>query len=361
VSTRQAPAPHHSHHAHHRRRARRAGVVVVVLVGLIVVAAAGGAWLLRDLLGGAPDYPGPGSGEVVVEVVAGDTAADIGDTLAAADVVKSSAAFVDAARADDRSLGIQPGFYRLKRQMSGSGALELLLDPASRVQSTVVVPEGLRVDQVVDRLVEGTGLPRRDFEAALDDPEGLRLPPYAEGSAEGYLFPATYTFGPDASATEMLRAMVDRFRQAARDVDLVARAEQAGHTPHDIVTIASLVQAEVSEADFGKAARVVENRLEAGMPLQFDSTVNYVLQSSDLTLTNDQLSVDSPYNTYKYPGLPPGPINSPGEAALKAALAPPAGDWLYFVAVAPGSDETRFTASYDEFLQFKDDFYAQVP
>lgn len=344
-----------------RSRQRRAAGVVVLLVALLLGALLVGGLLLSRLLAGPPDYPGPGTGEVVVEVSPGDSAAVIGATLAAADVVRSADAFTDAARSDDRSLGIQPGFYRMRLQMSGVGALELMLDPASRVLTEVVVPEGLRLDQTVDRLVEATGLPEGDFEAALADPAGLRLPPYAQGSAEGYLFPATYTFEPDVTAVDVLRAMVDRFRQAAREVDLVARAPAAGHSPHDIVTIASLVQAEVAEADFGKAARVVENRLAAGMPLQFDSTVNYVLRASDLTLDNDQLAVDSPYNTYQNDGLPPGPINSPGEAALEAALSPPDGEWVYFVAVAPGSDETAFTASYEEFLQLKDDFYAQVP
>jgi UPF0755 protein len=318
--------------------------------------------VVSHLLGDqSSDYGGPGSGEVVVEVVSGDTATDIGSTLADADVVASAGAFVSAAAADDRALGIQPGFYRLRLQMSGAGALELMLDPSARVQSLVVVPEGLRADQVVVRLAKGTGIPRREFQDVLDHPGLLRLPPYAEGSAEGYLFPATYTFNPDVTATGALRAMVARFREAARSTNLVARAAAAGHTPHDIVTIASLVQAEVAAADFGTAARVVENRLALGMPLGFDSTVNYALRSSDLTLDNTQLQVDSPYNTYVNLGLPPGPINSPGEAALEAALAPPAGDWLYFVAVAPGSDETRFTASYQEFLRFKDEFYAQNP
>jgi UPF0755 protein len=344
------------------RRAGRAGWVLGGLLVVIVGALVAGVLLVGHLLGDrSADYPGPGSGEVVVEVVSGDTATDIGGTLAQADVVASAGAFTAAAAADDRSLGIQPGFYRLRLQMSGSGALELMLDPSARVQSVVVVPEGLRADQVVARMSDGTGIPRRQLQAVLDQPGPLRLPPYAQGSAEGYLFPATYTFDPDVTATEVLRALVDRFREAARATDLVARAAAAGHTPHDVVTIASLVQAEVATADFGTAARVVENRLAVDMPLQFDSTVNYVLRSSDLTLTDPQLAVDSPYNTYLYPGLPPGPVNSPGQAALEAALAPPEGDWLYFVAVAPGSDETRFTASYEEFLRLKDEFYAQVP
>ena len=159
----------------------------------------------------------------------------------------------------------------------------------------------------------------------------------------------------------MLKAMVDRFEQAADDVGLVEGAAAAGYTPREALTVASLVQAEVAERDFGKASRVVANRLELGMTLGFDSTINYALGSDDLTLENDQLSVDSPYNTYVNAGLPPGPINSPGEAAMAAAIAPPEGDWLYFVAVSPESDATQFTADYEEFLQFKDEFYDQVP
>jgi len=311
--------------------------------------------------GPGADYPGPGSGEVVIEVAQGDSSSAIGATLADADVVASAAAFIDAAASDDRALGISPGSYSMLEQMSGQGALERLLDPAARVQTEVAIPEGLRLTDTVQRLVEASGLPESDFIRALQDPRRLGLPDYAEGSAEGFLFPATYTFDPDTSAVEMLTAMVDRFKQAADDVGLVEGAAAAGYSPREALTVASLVQAEVAERDFGKASRVVANRLDLGMTLGFDSTINYALGSDDLTLENDQLAVDSPYNTYVNAGLPPGPINSPGEAAMAAAIAPPQGDWLYFVAVSPESDKTQFTADYQEFLQYKDEFYNQVP
>lgn len=346
-----------------RRNPGHTAVVVMVLLALLV----GGAWfgvrILGDALGvlGGEDYPGPGSGEVVVEVAPGDSTSAIGETLEAADVVASSQAFVDVAAGDERALGIQPGSYTMLKQMSAEGALERLLDPASRVQTEVVIPEGLRLSQVVDRLVAASGLPPADFERALQSPRGLGLPEYADGDAEGFLFPATYTFEPDTTARSMLRQMVQRFDQAAADVGLVEGAAAAGYTPREALTIASLVQAEVVEPDFGKASRVVANRLAVGMKLQFDSTVNYALGEDDLTLEDDQLATDSPYNTYLYTGLPPGPINSPGEAAMRAAIAPPPGDWVYFIAVSPDSDATRFTADYDEFLQWKREFYAQDP
>ncbi|MFZ0323363.1 MAG: endolytic transglycosylase MltG [Actinomycetes bacterium] len=337
-----------------RRRRLAATVVVLVLV------VGGVAVLVRKVMT-PTDYPGPGHGEVVVVVQPGDSATAIGATLAKADVVASSSAFVDAAAADDRSLGIQPGSYSMAQQMSGQGALERLLDPSARVLVQVTVPEGLRLSQTVDRLVVASGLPVTDFERALRQPQRLGLPPYANGDAEGFLFPATYSFDPGVSAMTMLQAMVQRFDQAARETRLVTGSQAVGMTPREVVTVASLVQAEVAEPDFGKAARVVANRLNVGMPLQFDSTVNYALGSDDLTLNNDQLGVDSPYNTYANAGLPPGPINSPGQAALEAALHPPAGDWMYFVAVAPGSPDTRFTSSYDQFLAWKNQFYSAVP
>lgn len=350
--------------AHRQPRRARPVLVVLVLLGLLV----GGAWfgvqVLGDTLGGvgsAKDYPGPGSGEVVIEVAAGDSSSAIGATLERADVVASAGAFVDAAVADDRALGIQPGFYSMRQQMAAEGALERLLNPESRVQTEVAIPEGLRLTDIIDRLVLASDVPRRDFEAALENPRRLGLPSYAEGSAEGFLFPATYTFDPETSAQQMLRAMVNRYEQAAAEVGLVDGAAAAGYTPREALTVASLVQAEVIEADFGRASRVIANRLELGMTLGFDSTINYAIGSDDLTLVDDQLAVDSPYNTYVNVGLPPGPINSPGEAAMAAAIAPPEGDWLYFVAVSPESDQTRFTADYDEFLRYKDEFYAQVP
>ena len=343
-----------------RRRRAHPALVVAVLLAMLIGGAVVGIRLL-GAVGSADDFPGPGQGEVIIEVEPGDSSSTIGATLTDAGVVASADAFVDAAVADDRSLGIQPGFFAMRLQMSAQGALERLLDPAARVEIEVAIPEGLRLDETVDRLAAASDLPRRDFVRALDNPGALGLPPYAKGSAEGFLFPATYSFDPGTSAKQMLKTMIDRYQQAADDVGFVEGAAAAGYTPHEALTIASLVQAEVAVRDFGKASRVIANRLDLGMTLGFDSTINYALGIDDLTLVNDQLEVDSPYNTYVNPGLPPGPINSPGEAAMEAAIRPPAGDWLYFVAVAPGSDETQFTADYQEFLQFKDEFYANVP
>ncbi len=335
-----------------------AGCAVIVVVLALGV---GGVVFLKDKVGGPADYSGGGGPAVTVQVHPGDTATVIGSTLHQAGVVASVAAFVQAAMHDQNSVNVQPGYYSLPTQISASDALTALLDPASRVQNTVTIPEGLRVDQIVDLLVAGTGVTKQQFDQVLAHPQSLRLPAYASGDPEGFLFPATYDFPPDATAVTILRTMVRRFDQAAADIRLVPRAVAVGLTPRQAVTVASIVQAEVTVADFGKAARVIYNRLNQGIKLQMDSTVNFALKSHDLTLTNEQIGIDSPYNTYKYAGLPPGPINSPGQAALEAALSPATGDWLYFIAVAPGSTQTRFTSSYSQFLQWKSEYYAQSP
>ena len=348
------------------RKPRRRGLFGCLAV-LVVLAAIGvGGFLLvdngidrvRDMFAGPEDYTGEGTGSVVFEVESGDTAAAIGRKLKAAGVVKSVEAFTEVAAADERSRGIQVGYYELREEMSAAAALDVLADPSNLVQNTVTVPEGLRVEQVVERLAKSTDFKKAAFEKALDRADAIGLPDYADGNPEGYLFPATYAFGPNAKPVDMLAAMVDRWEQAAEDADLEARAEELGYTPHELMTIASLVESEANrDQDRGKVARVIYNRLETdatnGM-LQIDATVNYALgRDLGLALTTEDLQVDSPYNTRRYPGLPPGPIESPGDAAIDAAAHPTEGPWVYYVTVNLDTGETKFTDDYDEFLRFK--------
>ena len=283
----------------------------------------------------------------------GDTLTAIGQTLADAGVVLSVQAFVDAAEANEDASSIGPGKYTLRRQMSGSSAVILMLDPASRADSRLVLPEGLRLPQTVDIAAESSGLPRSEFEQVLDNPGVLPLPSWAEQRPEGFMFPATYDLAGDETAEQILSTLVERFDESAQSLDLVARAEEIGRTPYEVLIVASLVQAEVLPEDMRKAAAVVYNRLDDGMPLQFDSTVSYALGITELQLSAEQLETESEYNTYQNTGLPPTPINSPGEAALEAALDPAKAKWLYFVTVNPDTRETKFARDYDRFLKLK--------
>lgn len=336
-----------------RRRRKRASLILLILVVVLAVLAVLGGIAVHNRLAGPGDYAGPGSGSVVVAVEPGDSASAIGQTLETAGVVKSAKAFVNAAKADARSLTIQPGGYRLKLQMSAKEALDAMLMPSSRV-AQVTIPEGTRVPKTLALIAQGTAISLMSLQAAVKDGAAIGLPVYAKGSAEGYLFPARYDFLPGMTATTALSQMVTRFSTTADSVDLVSGAAALKLTPNEVMTVASIVQVEVAPGDYAKAARVIYNRLAAGMKLQLDSTVLYALgKSGTLSVSTADTRVDSPYNTYLHTGLPPGPINSPGEAAIKAALSPASGDWLYFITTDPATQTTVFTNSYSEFLKLK--------
>ena len=328
------------------------GIVLIVLAGIIGATYLAGGRLV-DFFTSAPDYGGSGFGAVVVQVHDGDTASDIGQTLATAHVVKSSAAFRDAADSNSKSRLLQPGFYRLHLHMKASLALALMLDPSSLVRSRVVVREGAAVTDIVAALVSETKLRRADIVAALQSPAALGLPPYARGHVEGFLFPATYDVNPNDTATEVLASMVDRFGVAATKVGLVNGAARMHETPYAALIVASLVEAEAKfPQDYGKVARVIYNRLARGMALQLDATLNYALAAHKVFISIEDTKLHSPYNTYLHTGLPPTPIDSPGELALQAALNPTPGDWLYFVTIDKAG-HNAFTNNYQQFLRLK--------
>lgn len=335
-------------------------VAALVLVVGFYLAVTKGADMLKGMMAAPGDYPGPGRGKVVFEVQDGDSIAQIGRNLKARGVVKSVGAFTGAAGDEPRATGIQVGFYELKKEMKAEDALAILIEPDNLVQNTVTIPEGLRVTDVLDILAEQTDFDRAAYEKALRQPAKLGLPAYAKGNPEGYLFPATYTIGPKDTPATILTMMVTKWRSVAEDAGLEAGAKALGYTPHELMTVAALVEAEGRGDDMPKIARVIYNRLEnvgtAGTTgkLEIDATVNYALgRNLGVALSEEDLAVDSPYNTRLYPGLPPGPIEAPGEAAIKAALQPAEGDWYYWVTVNLKTGETKFASTYDEFLTYK--------
>lgn len=212
--------------------------------------------------------------------------------------------------------------------------------------ATLVIPEGWRASQVYEAVDKALALPAGTTRNALPK-AGLKLPNDAEGNPEGYLFPATYPLDKKATPQTLLSYMVATANKKFSAPPTAAGAQRNAMNVYQTVTIASLVQAEAAtKADMGKVARVVFNRLERGLPLQMDSTINYALNRFTLKTTETDTRVESPYNSYQRMGLPPTPIDNPGEEAMRAAISPTPGDWLYFVTVKPG--DTRFTASYAE-------------
>ncbi|MGP4110957.1 endolytic transglycosylase MltG [Streptomyces sp. 4N509B] len=331
-------------------------VLATILVGGVVGTGFYGYQLYQDRFGPAPDYAGEGSGEIQVEIPEGATSSDIGNILREADVVKSHDAFVEAATANEEAArSIQPGVYSLRLQMSADSALEMLTNPAAL--NVLTVPEGLRATQVYALIDERLGLAEGTTEDVAAEAD-LGLPDWADGNIEGFLFPHRYDVGGETTPEDLLTAMVDRAEEEFASIDLANEAESLGMTPYEVLTVASLIQAEAQEPeDFGKVSRVIYNRLDTPMQLEFDSTINYAMGRSTLDTSIEDTQYDSPYNTYVHDGLPPGPIDNPGHQALEAALDPTEGPWLYFVTVSEG--DTRFTDDYDEHLQNVADFNAQ--
>lgn len=346
-----------------RRRPRRTGrhsgrlavvISLVVVAGLAIGAVVAGQSLLTRasdaLLSGPADYPGPGPGTTAVVIVEpGDSATDIGVTLADNEVVASVEAFTEAASRDAAATGIQPGTYEMPQQIPAEQALALLADPTNRVLDAVLVREGLRVADTLAAYEEQAGMDIAALEAAVGDPAAIGLPPEADGAAEGFLFPATYEVQPSTTEVDALAAMTAKYAEVAAELGLADGGAALGLTPREAVTVASIIQAEARlPEDFPRIARVIYNRLQADQPLQMDSTVAYANGVSTVFTTDEQREVDSPYNTYLNPGLPPGPINSPGEQALQAALNPADGPWLYFVTVNLDTGETRYAQTLEE-------------
>jgi UPF0755 protein len=335
-------------------------VALALIAGGAYVAVTKGAEFIRDQFSTAADYPGPGRGKVTFEVESGDTVTEIGRNLKAKGVVQSVTAFIEASNGESN---IQVGFYQLKKEMRAADAFDILSNPANIIKNTVTIPEGLRVVDIVDVLAKNTDYPAKAFNKVLADPTQIGLPDYAGGNPEGYLFPSTYDFEPDDKPVDMLTKMVARWQQAADDANLEEGAAELGYSPGQVMTIASLIEAEGRGEYRAKIARVIYNRLIEPNPaagfLQIDASVNYALGRIGSTVITDEDKesvADSPYNLYTHKGLPPTPIEAPGDDAIQAALNPEDGQWYFYVTVNLATGDTKFTESYDEFLQFKAEY-----
>ncbi|HEY6748221.1 MAG TPA: endolytic transglycosylase MltG [Mycobacteriales bacterium] len=337
-----------------RRKRRRRRVflplVVLILVGGLGAGALVGGRSLTSRFGTTPDFAGSGSGEALVVVEPGDTATDIAATMVKQGVVKSEKAFAKAAKEDSRALGIQPGTYRLHKQMSGAAALALILDPAARLLSRVTIPEGLSVKDTLTLISQKAKIPLKSLQAAAKDTAALELPSYAKGRLEGFLFPETYDLEPDTTAASLLKSMVDQYKAKVEDSGLAERAAAGNLTPYELLIVASLVEKETQQPDErSKVARVIYNRLAQDFFLGIDASVLYGLGRSKGGLTQADLDKDTPYNNRLHKGLPPTPIGNPGVASIEAAAAPASGPWLYYVLDADRPGHHLFTDDRDEF------------
>jgi len=281
---------------------------------------------------------------VSVSIPTGATGSDMALILREAGVVASSESFFRAAVANPKAAAIAPGTHLLSLEISGKTAIEQLLDP-KRITDLIKVAEGAWNTEVFAQMVAT----KKWSEAPAKAAKNVVLPKGVT-ALEGVLFPAQYSFAEGTSQVEAIQSMVTRFSEVISKLNFVDPFGKL--STQELITLASLVQAEGDTKDFAQISQVIRNRLAIGMPLQLDSTVHYLKNTrGQIFLSNKSTKLKSPYNTYQNYGLPPAPIGNPGLAALKAAIAPAKGDWLFFITVAPG--DTRFTKSFAEFNGWK--------
>ncbi len=308
----------------------------VLLLVVLAAAIGGGGWWTWQRL--HTPYRGFEGAELFVEIPQGTSTAGIGRRLEEAGVVSDAWTFRVAVWWTGRARALKAGEYRFDEAATPVEVVAQLAE--GRVYSRALTfPEGLTLAEMAT-LFESRGFgPRKDFLQAASDPSPIAdLAPSAR-DLEGYLFPETYLLGHAATAAQLVNQMVSRFRAVWGEVT-AARAPDT-LTPHQVVALASLVEKETASAEERPfVAAVYRNRLRIGMGLQADPTVVYALSRAGRyngNIRRVDLAIDSPYNTYRYPGLPPGPIASPGRAAIEAALAPADVRYLFFVSRNDGS------------------------
>ncbi|WP_337169345.1 endolytic transglycosylase MltG [Gemmatimonas aurantiaca] len=310
-------------------------------VGILLVAIVAGGLLWREVSGS------PSASETPARVVIprGASMRAAADSLAAHAVVGSSRLFRWFAALTGSERAIKPGTYQFAARTGYAAVLDALVNGRG-LMHTIVIPEGFDLRDITPLLVKTLGVSADSIQAATTDTAWLHRLDIPTPSLEGYLFPATYSFPDGITAREAITAMLQQF-EAQWKPEWTERARAMTLSRHDVMTMASIVEKEARKAEERPLiAAVYWNRVRKGMRLQADPTVQYALPQHVERVLYKDLEVDSKYNTYKYAGLPPGPIASPGAAAIAATLAPADVPYLYFVARPDGSHEFRTT--FDE-------------
>ncbi|MEV0246465.1 endolytic transglycosylase MltG [Nocardia sp. NPDC050712] len=368
--------------AERKRRRRNMWVIAGVLVVLIVGAAGFAVKQFAESFGPPADYAGPGGPLVVVQVHPGDTATQIADSMLERGVVKSSSAFYQAAMRNSNITSVQPGYYAIPSESPAAEAVTTLVGKSSRVGNLVVAEGRLLHDQHdVQTGAKTEGLYTKISAAscvgmasqqkcvsaeqlaaagASTDLVSLGVPSWAVESVraapdrsrqlDGLFAAGTWDFDPSGTPQQILRQLISQSAASYEQTGLLQSGAETKLTPYQTLIAASLVEREASPEDRAKVARVILNRLKVNQPLQFDSTVNYALDTTELATTDDDRATKTPWNTYAMPGLPANPIAAPSLDSLRAMEKPEPGDWLYFVTI-DSKGTTLFTESYAEHLR----------
>jgi len=328
------------------RRRRRLLALFLTLV-VFVAAVAVGAQFLKPLLGSdkASDYPGPGTGEVQVSVQPGEGTRSVAVKLETGKVVANADTFLQAFTASGGTLS--PGDYTFKLEMKNADAVDVLLGQDKAKVIYFALSAGLRIDESLQAISEGSGITVQQLKEFSDSPQQFGLPAKAK-NLEGFLHPGEYRFPLGTPAKEILQSLV----KTTKD-ELVAQGITDPTKQYQAVIVASIVQAEGGQAEYGDVAGAIYNRLKPNDQtsgfLQVDSAVTYGLGTKSFNFTEEERQDKSNvYNTYANPGLPPGPIGSPGKTAIDAAAKPKSNDYLYWVTINLDTKETKFSKTLAE-------------
>ena len=320
----------------------------LVVVALLVGFAAGGAFFyLRSIGLWGATRP---HGSATVRIPRGASGTEVGELLESSGVVPSALGFRLALNLEGGAEGIQAGRYELAQGLSARAALHALLEGPQQRFVTVTFPEGSWLEDFAATLEKSTDISGPKFlRLATSGEVRSRLQPKGVDTLEGLMWPSTYQVVRKDDARSVAVRMVKEFERRAASVDF-SEVQGTGVSPYEAVIVASMIEAEaVLDSERAKIARVIYNRLQQGMPLGIDATVNYALGEHKRELTETDLAVDSPYNTRVVAGLPPTPIGAPGLASLEAAAHPAAGEWLYYV-LKSCRGAHAFSVSYEDFL-----------
>ncbi len=335
--------------AHRARGGAGRGALILLLV--LVVLGAGAFGLYRYAVGAS----GP-TRQIALEIAEGSTAADVGKLLEDRGVIRSALAFRISAQLRGFGSDIQAGAYDLTTNMAITEVFDVLEAGPLVETVSLTIPEGLEIGEIATTAGETLGLDAGTFQRAATSGTFSLEPYLPQGTetVEGFLFPKTYEFGREGLSEEaVIERLLAQFDAEAATLDW-NRAQDLGLTHYETVIVASLIEREARvPQDRAKVSAVIYNRLEEGMPLQIDATVQYALPEENRELTFEDYEFESPYNTYLHPGLPPTPIASPGLASLEAALDPADADFLYFVVIDPETGRHAFAETYQEFLRLK--------
>jgi len=333
------------------RRKKRLGYVVLVMLACLALGA-GGVWytLLRAE---SPLYYMEAGEIAMVEIERGASTIAIANELAQAGVIKNPNMFRLRSRLAEADGQLKAGSYTFDIGMDYDRVIEKLKAGPQIGFTTVTIPEGFIIEQIAERLEAEAGIPSEEFLALAKGgaPEFAGEHPYLAGafgdSLEGFLFPKTYRVPEGATARDVISMMLRQFDKEMETVDM-GPAEARGQTVEDIVIIASIIERETKVAsERPTVASVIYNRLAKNMRLEIDATIEYVLPGNRFRLRYKDLEIDSPFNTYRYHGLTPGPIANPGIASIEAAIRPANTEYLYYVLTSPDGSHT-FTRTYAE-------------